>query len=173
VGLTDAGMSLYLRRPNVKKYLGALFFVIACVYAFPVSAAQDETEKAEHSQKMSAQAVIKCKVVIHLDWDEEPRLVLALGNIRNLFKEVPPQQCRVNVVANRKAVTLFRKDKMGERGSEISELQKSGVRFKVCRNALAMNKIDTADLHEACETVPAGILEPINLQQEGFAYAKP
>jgi len=31
----------------------------------------------------------------------------------------------------------------------------------------------TADLHEACETVPAGILELINLQQEGFAYVKP
>ena len=161
----------------MKKCLGTLLFVIACIYAFPVYAGQEGTEKAnmrgEHLQKMAAPAVIKCKVVFHLDWDEEPRLVLALGNIKNLFKEVPPQQCRVDVVANGKAVTLFRKDKTGEWGSDMSELHKLGVRFKMCRNALAMNKIDTADLHETCETVPAGILELINLQQEGFAYVKP
>ena len=161
----------------MKKYLGTLLFVIVSIYPVPVSAGQAGTEKAdirgEHLQKMATQSVIKCKVVFHLDWDEESRLVLALGNIKNLFKEVPPQQCRVDVVANGKAVTLFRKDKTGERGPDMSELHKLGVRFKMCRNALAMNKIETADLHETCETVPAGILELINLQHEGFAYVKP
>lgn len=161
----------------MKKYLGIVLFLVACVYAGPISAAQPGTDKSdakgEHSQKMSAQEQIKCKVVFHLDMDQEARLVLALENIKNLFKEVPPQQCQVNVVANGKAVTLFRKDKVGERASDISELHKLGVRFKMCRNALAKNKIEKADLFEVCEIVPAGILELINLQQEGFAYVKP
>ena len=161
----------------MKKYLGIVPFLIACVSAGQISAAQPVTDKSdpkgEHGQKMPTHAQIKCKVVFHLDWDEEARLVLALENIKNLFKEVPPQQCQVNVVANGKAVTLFRKDKVGKRASDMSELHKSGVRFKMCRNTLAKNKIEKADLFEVCEIVPAGILELINLQQEGFAYVKP
>ena len=55
----------------------------------------------------------------------------------------------------------------------MAELHKVGVSFKMCRNALAKNKIENADLFEVCEIVPAGILELINLQREGFAYIKP
>ena len=162
----------------MRKYLViVLFLVIAYGPAFNVYAGQSGTDKSEtkgeHGQKMATQAEIKCKVVFHLDWDQGERLVLALENIKNLFKEVPPQQCRVSVVANGKAVNLFRKDKVGERASDMAELHKVGVSFKMCRNALAKNKIENADLFEVCEIVPAGILELINLQREGFAYIKP
>jgi uncharacterized protein len=161
----------------MRKYLGIVLFLIACVNVGSVFAGQSGTEKAttkgEHRQNMATQAEIKCKVVFHLDWDQEERLVLALENIKNLFKEVPPQQCRVSVVANGKAVKLFRKDKVGERASDMAELHKLGVNFKMCRNALAKNRIENTDLFEVCEIVPAGILELINLQREGFAYIKP
>jgi uncharacterized protein len=162
----------------MRKHLGiVLFLVIVYGPVFTVYAGQSGTDKSEtkgeSGQRMVTQAEIKCKVVFHLDWDQEERLVLAMENIRNLFKEVPPQQCRVSVVANGKAVNLFRKDKVGARASDMAELHKLGVNFKMCRNALAKNKIEKADLFEVCEIVPAGILELINLQREGFAYIKP
>jgi uncharacterized protein len=161
----------------MRKFLGIVLFLIACVYVCPVFAGQTGSDKpdtkGEHGQEMVTQAESKCKVVFHLDWDQEERLVMALENIKNLFKEVPPQQCRVSVVANGKAVKLFRKDKVGERASDMAELHKLGVSFKMCRNALAKNKIENADLFDVCEIVPAGILELINLQREGFAYIKP
>ncbi|MGO9566812.1 MAG: DsrE family protein [Desulfomonilaceae bacterium] len=154
-----------------------LFLLIAFGPVVAACADQSGTEKSEtrgeHGQKMLAQAQIKCKVVFHLDWDQGERLVLALENIKNLFKEVPPQQCLVSVVANGKAVNLFRKDKVGERATDMTDLHKLGVSFKMCRNALAKNKIEKTDLFEVCEIVPAGILELINLQHEGFAYVKP
>jgi intracellular sulfur oxidation DsrE/DsrF family protein len=161
----------------MKKYIGIVLSLLICLVVGSVHAWQSTTHKSnakgEQGQEMAAQAQIKCKVVFHLDWDQPERLVLALENIKNLFKEVPPQQCRVNIVANGKAVNLFRKDKVGERASDMTELHKLGVRFKMCRNALAKNKIEKTDLFEVCEIVPAGILELINLQQEGFAYVKP
>ena len=43
----------------------------------------------------------------------------------------------------------------------------------MCRNALANNQIRKEDLIDVCETVPAGILEIIDLQRIGFAYIKP
>ncbi len=161
----------------MKKCIGTVMALLVCVLIGTAHAGQSETDKSdpkgELGQKMAAQAQIKCKVVFHLDWDQPERLVLALENIKNLFKEVPAQQCQVSVVANGKAVILFRKDKVGERASDMTELHKLGVHFKMCRNAMVKNKIEKSDLFEVCEVVPAGILELINLQQEGFAYVKP
>ena len=113
------------------------------------------------------------KVVFHLDSDQEPLLTLSLENIKNLFKEIGPQHCQVAVVANAKAVTLFRKDRVGTHASDMEELHRLGVHFKACRNAMAKNNVAQTDLCEIIEVVPAGILELIDLQAKGFAYIKP
>jgi uncharacterized protein len=113
------------------------------------------------------------KVVFHLDWDQEEPLAMALENIKNLFKAVPSQECRVRVVANGKAVKLFHKDKVGAHAADIEELHNLGVRFMACRNALTKNNMDRPDLFPLCDIVPAGVVELINLQAQGFAYIKP
>ena len=115
----------------------------------------------------------KRKVVFHVDSDQEGRLLMALENTKNLFKEVPAEQCSVHVVANGKAVILFRKDRAAKYASEMKALHEKGVRFKACRNAMSNNNVEKSDLLGVCDVVPAGILELINLQQEGFAYIKP
>ena len=43
----------------------------------------------------------------------------------------------------------------------------------LCANALADNKIDHADIWPGCDVVPAGLVEIVRLQREGFAYIKP
>lgn len=113
------------------------------------------------------------KVVFHLDADEEGRLKLAVENAKNLFKEVDPQACHVSMVTNGKAVNLFRKDRVGKLGTDMKELNKLGVRFCACRNAMANNHITKEDLFEIVEVVPAGILELIDLQSKGYSYIKP
>jgi uncharacterized protein len=116
---------------------------------------------------------MQAKVVMHLDWDQADVLKMGLENIRNLLKAVSPTQAAVRFVLNGKAVVLFRKDRIGEHHEPVIELMASGVRFCLCRNALAKNGIDASDLVDGCEIVSAGILELIRLQQEGYAYIKP
>jgi uncharacterized protein len=130
-------------------------------------------EGKESRQEAHLSMQTERKVVFHLDRDEEDRLTLALENIKNLLKEVSHEQCRVGVVANGKAVTLFHKDKIGKHAADMEELHKFGVRFMACRNALAKNKMEKSDLFAVCEVVPAGILELIDLQAQGYAYIKP
>jgi hypothetical protein len=62
---------------------------------------------------------------------------------------------------------------LGEHQAGIRELGAQGVRFCLCRNALAKQSLAAADLLEGCEIIPGGIVELIRLQQEGFAYIKP
>jgi uncharacterized protein len=116
---------------------------------------------------------VSLKAVFHLDLDQEDRLILALTNIKNLFKEIPAQQCEISVVANGKAVNLFKKSQVADHAKTIEELHASGVHFKICNNALTAHQIRKEDLIDVYEIVPAGILEIINLQQKGFAYIKP
>ncbi len=116
---------------------------------------------------------MQMKVVMHLDWDRMDELEMGLGNIRNLLKDIPASEAEVRFVANGKAVALFRKDRAGEHRTLIRELSAQGVRFCLCRNALAKQGIDAASLVDGCEIIPAGIIELIRLQQEGFAYIKP
>ncbi len=113
------------------------------------------------------------KVVFHVDWEQEEVLSLALTNMKNLQAAIPPEKTSIYLVANGKAVNLFRKDKSAGYSQSIEELHKNGVHFMICRNAMAHNKVEQKDLIEVCEVVPAGIVELIRLQQEGYAYVKP
>jgi len=56
---------------------------------------------------------------------------------------------------------------------KIFDLAKKGVRFLVCNNSLLKSNIDPAELLPVIEVVPAGIVELVRLQHEGFAYVKP
>ncbi len=116
---------------------------------------------------------MQARVIMHLDWDQVDALKMGLDNIRNLLKEIPPEDADVRFVMNGKAVVLFRRDRIGELQQLVDELGAKGVRFCLCRNALAKNGIEKADLVDGCEIIPAGIVELIRLQQEGFAYVKP
>jgi len=98
---------------------------------------------------------------------------MALNNVRNLLKEVPEEDASVYFVANGSAVNLFRKDRATHYVSTIEELHKAGARFLMCKNSITNLGLTMEDLIKPCERVPAGIVELIRLQQDGYAYVKP
>jgi intracellular sulfur oxidation DsrE/DsrF family protein len=114
-----------------------------------------------------------CKVVFHLDWNDADRLNMALNNIFNLLKDPFAQTARVCVLANGQAVRLFEKRSATSTQARIAELRGKGVRFALCNNSLTGLNLGRDELVEGCEVVPAGIVELVRLQQEGFAYIKP
>ena len=158
------------------------FLIILTLSIFLIFQSQASSEPTKADPKIARQTSvqqaddqkpIERKVVFHLSLILEERLALALSNIKNLFKAVPYQQCKVHVVANGEAVKLFKKDKIGPYAKDIEELHKLGVVFSTCWNAMAKHNIQKSDLFQACEIVPAGITELIDLQAKGYAYIKP
>ncbi len=116
---------------------------------------------------------MKAKVVFHVDWDEERRLVMALNNMANLLKEVPAEESDIRLVANGASVTLFRRHPAPVYAAQLEDLGRKGARFLVCGNSLRNFDISQEDLLDSCEMVKAGIVELVRLQAEGFAYIKP
>ncbi len=116
---------------------------------------------------------MKSKVVFHVDWEKEERLIMALNNMKNLLKAVPSEEVSACLLANGAAVKLFQRERAFQYAPDIQSLSQKGVRFLVCSNSLNNFGISPEDLVEPCETIEAGIVELIQLQAEGYAYVKP
>lgn len=62
---------------------------------------------------------------------------------------------------------------MTGRISMMAPLNKKGVSFLACKNALVAHGIKTEDLPEFVIVVPAGMVVLVKLQREGLAYINP
>ena len=55
----------------------------------------------------------------------------------------------------------------------MADLSKKGVSFLACKNALAAHNISLDALPPFVTVAPAGMVELVKLQTQGFAYIKP
>lgn len=115
------------------------------------------------------------KTVIHVD--EPGKWDLALENARNIIKygERTGVDFRIEIVANGDAACSLCEDRARaeERYDAIRDLALDTVKFVACQNALAARDIRESSLIPFVEVVPAGIVELIRRQEEGYAYLKP
>ncbi|ADW69687.1 DsrE family protein [Granulicella tundricola] len=98
------------------------------------------------------------------DWN------LALGNIRNLLKGLAPDQVDVEVVAFGGGIMLVAKPSTAD--ADIQALMAKHVRFVACQNSMHARKLTEADLVTGVGTVPAGIVETVLKQEQGWTYIK-
>lgn len=111
------------------------------------------------------------KVIFHID--ESSRWGLLLKNVQNLTKVVDPKSARIEVLANSEAVEFYAGSASdGDKGL-MQGLSKAGVRFVACNNALKGMGIAKEQLLPSVEVVPAGVVELIEKQSQGYAYIRP
>lgn len=109
-------------------------------------------------------------VVFHVD--EMSKWSLTLKNVSNLLQQVDKEKTRIEILANSEAVKGYMLlDNIFE--TDIRQLHAQGVVFVACNNALKALAIDPIELLPFIKVVPAGVLELIERQSEGYAYIKP
>ena len=111
-------------------------------------------------------------LILHVDEDSQQVLNLALTNAANYKKALENEHFILCLVVNGPAVQLFTKDKT-DLMNRAKSLHEAGLRIKLCANALKSYKILTEDRWDFVEIVPAGLVEIVELQRQGFAYIKP
>ncbi|KRM72230.1 DsrE family protein [Lacticaseibacillus brantae] len=104
------------------------------------------------------------KVVFHVD--EMEKWQVATGNINNLLKLQPDAE--IVLVANGTGIQSY---ELKQARAFIAA--HPNVSFHACQNAMNSHNLTTADLPAGVEVVPAGVLDLIELQGQGFAYIKP
>ncbi len=111
-------------------------------------------------------------LLVHVDLPDEARFAMALGNINNYLVALPGESCRIVLLANGGAAP-FLASKDNAQTETIQKLAEAGVSFRVCANAMKKVPLTKEDLLPCTEVVPAGVVEIVRLQREGFAYIKP
>jgi intracellular sulfur oxidation DsrE/DsrF family protein len=108
------------------------------------------------------------RVLFALTSPEEADWNLTMGNIRNLLKLLPDAE--VEVVSYGPGIMMVAKT--SSVAADITALQAQHVKFVACQNAMRARKLTVADLVEGVTPVPAGIVEVVTKEEEGWTYIK-
>jgi intracellular sulfur oxidation DsrE/DsrF family protein len=95
---------------------------------------------------------------------------VTIGNINNLIKGLAPEEVEIEVVAYSQGLGLVKNG--SSMAKEVAELQEKHVKFVACQNAMRMQHVEAKDLLPGVGMVPAGIVEVVTKQEQGWTYIK-
>ena len=110
-------------------------------------------------------------VVIQVSEADPAKWEMALINARNVRKAYGDSSINVEIVAYGPGLNMLRKDSPVANG--LQEAKENGVKLLACGNSMRMLQTQHDDLHAQVDVVPAGIVEIMEREQEGYAYVRP
>ncbi len=93
-------------------------------------------------------------------------LLRQLGNILNAAPN-----SKVEVVCHGPGISLLQKSKAAF-PDKVVDYRTKGIQFVACENTLKEKKIDKADIMPEAGFVPAGIIEIVKKQEQGWSYIR-
>jgi intracellular sulfur oxidation DsrE/DsrF family protein len=96
---------------------------------------------------------------------------LVLNNVRNLQDELGADKVAVEIVAYGPGIGMLKLD--AATNSRVTDAIKAGVAVQACENTMRNQKLVRADMHPNVTYVPAGVVQIIQRQQQGWAYLRP
>lgn len=141
------------RRASLLALLGATFLVAA------------------HAQSTMKMGQKKHKVVIQ-DSDAEPaKWNLALNNAKNVQEDLGAAQVDIEIVAYGPGIGMLKLDSVAN--SRVAEAAKAGISIVACENTMRNLKLSRDDMNPVASYVPAGVVQLMARQSEGWAYIRP
>ena len=112
-------------------------------------------------------------VVIQVSEADPEKWKMALINASNVRKAYrnKNKEVGVEIVAYGPGLKMFRQDSPLAKG--LAEANKNGVKLLACGNTMTMTRTSREELNPVVDIVPAGIVEIMERQQEGYAYVRP
>lgn len=122
--------------------------------------------------RASAQsAAAKNKLVFQVSDADPAKWNLVLNNVRNVQTELPDDAPDIEVVAYGPGIGMLKSD--SPVAHRIAETVKNGVKVVACENTMKGMKLSYADMLQTIGFVPAGVVEIMRKQQQGYAYIRP
>jgi intracellular sulfur oxidation DsrE/DsrF family protein len=111
------------------------------------------------------------KVVLQVSDADPAKWNLALNNAANLQKDLGIDDVEVEIVAYGPGIGML---KAGSPvGARVSSALQSNVRVVACQNTMAGQHLQKSDMLPDIGYVPAGVVEIMKKQQQGWAYIRP
>jgi intracellular sulfur oxidation DsrE/DsrF family protein len=120
----------------------------------------------------SAQSVPqRNRVVIQVSDADAVKWNLALNNARNLQTDLGAANVQIEIVAYGPGIGMLKIE--SPVANRIAEARDAGVRILACENTMNGQKLVRDDMLPGIAYVPAGVVEIMQRQQDGWAYLRP
>ena len=113
----------------------------------------------------------KNKVVFQVSDNDPARWALTLSNVRNVQLDLADDGVDVEIVAYGPGIGMLKGD--SSMAKRIADALKDGVTVVACENTMKGQKLVYADMLPNIGYVPAGVVELMRKQQQGYAYIRP
>lgn len=113
----------------------------------------------------------KNRVVFQVSDADPSKWNLALNNARNVQSELPDDPPDLEIVVYGPGIGMLKSD--SPVAARIAEAVKGGVKVVACENTMKGMKLTYADMLPTIGYVPAGVIEIMRKQQQGYAYIRP
>jgi intracellular sulfur oxidation DsrE/DsrF family protein len=123
------------------------------------------------AQSTVSQSAARQKVIFHVADGDPAKWVVALNNVFNVRKELGPGNVEIEVVAVNAGLGLLKLE--SPQSTRIAEAIKGGVKFVACENSMRGQNVTRDDMLPDIGYTPAGIVELMQRQREGYAYIRP
>ena len=142
---------------NRKTFIQATILAISTTFAMGVAA--------------QTTAPVKARVVFQVSDGDAGKWNLTLNNVKNVQQELGVGKVAIEIVAFGPGIGMLKADAV--RSIRVAEATQSGIQVMACENTMKAQKLTQADMNPAISYVPAGVVEIMKRQGEGWAYIKP
>jgi hypothetical protein len=113
----------------------------------------------------------KSRVVFQVSDGDAAKWGLALNNASNVQQELGADKVEVEIVAYGPGIGMLLAE--STTANRISDAIRNGVRVVACENTMKAQKLVKSDMNPSVGFVPAGVVEIMTRQAEGWAYIRP
>lgn len=144
--------------PTKRNFVAAAGALLAGAFFAGPSAAQNPGDRPN-------------KLVIQVSDNDPSKWSLALNNAQNAINELGAATVALEIVVFGPGIGMLKSD--SPVASRIAAALKNGMQIVACENTLKAQKLTRADMLADIGYVPAGVVELMQKQQQGFAYIRP
>lgn len=136
--------------------------ILATLTALPIPGTSDV--RAQQTAQRS-------RVVIQMSDGDVAKWTLALNNAKNIQTDLGAANVDVEIVAYGPGIGMLRLE--SPLGGRVDEMLNGGVKVVACENTMKGQKLTHADMLANIGYVPAGVIEIMQKQQQGWSYIRP
>ena len=116
-------------------------------------------------------ATAKNKLVFQVSDGDPQKWNLTLNNVRNVIDDLGSDSVDLEVVVYGPGIGMLKSD--SPVAKRVAEALKGSVKVVACENTMKAQHLVYADMLPDIGYVPAGVVELMKKQQQGYAYIRP
>ncbi|MBU0589854.1 MAG: DsrE family protein [Gammaproteobacteria bacterium] len=113
----------------------------------------------------------KEKVVFQVSNNDAGKWNLALNNAKNVQDSYGADKVEVEIVVYGPGIGMLKAE--SPTANRVTAATLAGIQIVACENTMAAQKLTKADMNPAVGYVPAGVVELMARQKQGWAYIRP